>query len=263
VSVGSSLAEARQARGTSVEDVSAATRIRAGLIREMEADDFHACGGDVYARGHIRSIARTLGIDPGPLVAEFDSAHNAEPAVVPTVPPESDQLALAHAEPRRPNWTAAMVVALLLVIGVAAYGLISNTGTGTPTRNVVANGPVSTTPPPTSPAPQPSTSKTPSVPPSSLADAYNPNLAILQVRALSQSTWLQVTEASTGQVLFQNLLQPGQTKRFRSSAGLDFVIGNAPAVDLVVNGKDVGSPQSSGNVARGSIKPGARQVQQA
>ena len=38
------------------------------------SDDFSACGGDFYARGHMRNFARTVGLDPAPLLAEFDAA---------------------------------------------------------------------------------------------------------------------------------------------------------------------------------------------
>ena len=67
MSVGSALAAARQARGLSVDDVGAATRIRPHLVRAIEADDFAVCGGDVYARGHVRALAKAVGLDPEPL----------------------------------------------------------------------------------------------------------------------------------------------------------------------------------------------------
>ena len=61
--VGARLAEARSEQGMSVEDLSSRTYIRPGVIRGIENDDFAACGGPFYARGHIRTLARTLGID--------------------------------------------------------------------------------------------------------------------------------------------------------------------------------------------------------
>ena len=70
--IGAALKAARESRGLSVEDVAAATRIRASIIRSIEKDDFSACGGDVYARGHLRVIAQLVGTDPRPLVEEFD-----------------------------------------------------------------------------------------------------------------------------------------------------------------------------------------------
>ena len=58
VSVGETLAVARQRAGLSVAQVSERTRIRETIIRGIEDDDYSACGGDFYARGHIRAIAR-------------------------------------------------------------------------------------------------------------------------------------------------------------------------------------------------------------
>src|ERR1700712_338077 len=69
--VGARLAEARSEQGLSVEDLSSRTYIRPAVIRGIENDDFGPCGGPFYARGHIRTLARTLGIDGGPPPAGF------------------------------------------------------------------------------------------------------------------------------------------------------------------------------------------------
>ena len=80
--LGAALAAARRDRGLSVEDVSAATRIRPAIVRSIEADEFDACGGAAYARGHLRSIAQFVGTDPRPLVEEFDRRfHQPVPAL--------------------------------------------------------------------------------------------------------------------------------------------------------------------------------------
>jgi cytoskeleton protein RodZ len=87
--LGALLAAARADLGWSVSDVSSRTRIRASLISSMEAGDFEACGGAVYARGHLRSIASALGRDPDPLVQQFNQVYGAPVAVspVPSVAP--------------------------------------------------------------------------------------------------------------------------------------------------------------------------------
>src|SRR5258707_3739116 len=77
VSIGDTLAEARRQAGLTVTQVSQRTRIRETIIRGIEQGDFSACGGDFYARGHIRSIAAVVGIDPEPLIREYDEAHGA------------------------------------------------------------------------------------------------------------------------------------------------------------------------------------------
>ena len=73
--IGGALAEARTEAGLTVTQVSERTRIRETIIRGIERDDYSACGGDYYARGHIRAIARVVGTDPVPLIAEYDAAH--------------------------------------------------------------------------------------------------------------------------------------------------------------------------------------------
>lgn len=73
--IGGALAEARTEAGLTVTQVSERTRIRETIIRGIERDDYSACGGDYYARGHIRAIARVVGTDPVPLIEEYDAAH--------------------------------------------------------------------------------------------------------------------------------------------------------------------------------------------
>ena len=75
MSIGESLAEARGQAGLSVTQVSQLTRIRESIIRDIEQDDFSQCGGDFYARGHIRSIAGAVGTDPVPLIRAYDTEH--------------------------------------------------------------------------------------------------------------------------------------------------------------------------------------------
>ena len=69
------LAAARHQADFTITQVSQRTRIKETIIRGIERDDFSACGGDFYARGHIRAIARAAGADPEPLIREYDSSH--------------------------------------------------------------------------------------------------------------------------------------------------------------------------------------------
>ncbi len=113
MSIGTTLAQARESAGLSVDEVAHATRIRRTLLLGIENDDFSACGGDFYARGHVRTIALKLGVDPVPLLHEFDAARP------PESPRTSDVFEPERARPERrgPNWSAAMAAALVLVVG--------------------------------------------------------------------------------------------------------------------------------------------------
>ena len=72
MSLGSMITQARKSAGLSIEDLSASTNIRGSLLREMESDSFGNCGGETYARGHIRNIATKLGVDPLIFIAAFE-----------------------------------------------------------------------------------------------------------------------------------------------------------------------------------------------
>jgi cytoskeleton protein RodZ len=75
--IGAVLANARRRAGLTTAQVSQRTRIREALIEGIERDDFSGCGADFYARGHIRAIARVVGVDPEPLVREYDDTTEA------------------------------------------------------------------------------------------------------------------------------------------------------------------------------------------
>jgi cytoskeletal protein RodZ len=125
VSIGESLAAARRQAGLSVTQVSQRTRIRETIIRGIERDDFSACGGDFYARGHIRAIAKAAGADPEPLVAEYDSSHGTPPAIAAAdLPGAFAPIRLGRR--RRPNWNIVLLVVLGAAAGLLAYYLLAS-----------------------------------------------------------------------------------------------------------------------------------------
>src|SRR5258707_8536791 len=124
MSIGGTLAQARHDAGLTVTQVSQRTRIRETIIRGIEQDDFSACGGDFYARGHLRSIARAVGADPALLIGEYDATLRApeEITAAEALEPAMPVRAVAR---RRPNWTGVLAVALVAVVGFVGYLLVS------------------------------------------------------------------------------------------------------------------------------------------
>jgi cytoskeletal protein RodZ len=123
VRVGEALVEARGRAGLTVAEVSQRTRIRETIIRGIESDDYSGCGGDFYARGNIRGIAKAVGADPEPLICEYDTAHRT-PGVLSAV--SLDELLTPGQTPerRRLNWAAVLGLALLLALGFVGYKLL-------------------------------------------------------------------------------------------------------------------------------------------
>jgi cytoskeletal protein RodZ len=122
VSIGATLAAARRHAGLSVAEVSERTRVRENIIEGIEQDDYAACGGDFYARGHIRAIAEAVGTDPGRLIEEFDERWRSAQEIT-AAEAFQPMMPIRKRERRRVRWTA-----ILAVIGFAGYKFASGVG---------------------------------------------------------------------------------------------------------------------------------------
>ena len=117
--IGEALAEARGRAGLTLAEVSQRTRIRETIIRGIEGEDYSACGGDFYARGNIRSIAKAIGADPEPLIAEYDAVHRGR-GVLSAVSLE-ELLTPAPRGRRRRSWAVALGLTLVATAGLLGY----------------------------------------------------------------------------------------------------------------------------------------------
>lgn len=247
MSVGILLRQARESSGMSLEELAAITCIRRNIIRDLEADDFRSSGGLAYARGHLRSIAKALQANGDLLVDEFNAMNEDFNR------PMIDLLSENNATPIRPAHkslsfslmakVAAVVVALLIAIPTAGSFFHSTTKkpTVTSTTNVVKDQ-VATDPTLTSSG--------------TTAVATKTTPVAITVTAVNGSTWLGVTNSSGTQV-FGGKLAKGISQSFDDSQLINVTIGNAGAVDLNVNGKDVGIAGTTGEVVHLQFGPGS------
>jgi hypothetical protein len=245
MSIGEVLATARDDAGESIEDVSRATRIRGELLRRIENDDFAGCGGAVYARGHIRAVATHLGIDPAPLVAAFDKANAVE---APAAREIFEHEVLAMPERTGPNWTAAMAVMAGVLLIVALVSLFNNNG-GAGANPEAGLKPLTSS--------SPSAAATPASPAPSgnaIAGQIPGSGVFLRVKMVNTKSY--ITVKADGKTAFQGLMTFPSQQDFTAKKTIHLVIGNAAAVQLVVNGRNLGSPGGSGQVVRLDFGPG-------
>ncbi|MDG5809288.1 DUF4115 domain-containing protein [Streptomyces ossamyceticus] len=257
-SIGHALRQARIDAGLTVDDVSNATRVRIAIVHAIERDDFAPCGGDVYARGHIRSVARAVRIDPAPLLAQYDEAHGGRPAPTPAAPLfEAERI---RPERRGPNWTAAMVAAIVAVIGFVGFTAFDG-GQDDDASSQAVEG--STPTAGKSPSPTPKADKSEADPkpePSDSAIAAAPRDKVtVRVTASNGRSWISAKDHS-GQLLWDGLLQQGQSKTFQDSSKIDLVLGDAGAVQLYVNGKKIKDEFRPGQVERLTYTKGDPEV---
>ncbi|MEU2285548.1 helix-turn-helix domain-containing protein [Streptomyces sp. NPDC013178] len=244
-SIGRALQQARIAAGLTVDDVSTATRVRIAIVHAIEADDFAPCGGDVYARGHIRTLARAVHLDPTPLIEQFDATHGGRPAPTPAAPLfEAERI---RPERRGPNWTAAMVAAIVAVIGFVGFTAFQGGDDG---AKDVADGTTPTTSAPATPTPKSdkTVDKTPEPSDSAIAAAPQDKVTV-QVSATDGKSWISAKDHN-GRLLFDGLLKQGDSKTFQDSEKINLVLGDAGAIQLYVNGKKIEDDWQPGAVER-------------
>jgi cytoskeletal protein RodZ len=226
VSIGEELSEARRRAGLTEAEISQRTRIRETIIRGIERDDYAECGGDFYARGFIRAIARAVDTDPAPLIRDYDAAHRAPPEAEGTdshkqVTPVWLISAWLRGR-RRLNVTALLGLALAIAVGLACYQLVSASGLAPGgSREKAANlasGRHHAVLPVT---PRPS-----SAPPA--------REVVVQLTAI-EDCWVEFTTSSGG-YLFQYYVSAGTSRRWTFRHAVDMQMGNPGGVTLRVNG---------------------------
>lgn len=248
--VGATLRAAREARGLSVEDLYAKTKIRPHIIAAIEAGEFESVsGGAVYLRGFVRTLSEELGVD---------YAHLSWPEV--------DVLRASAASPgttyRRVivvpwrRWVGVLIMLAAFVSAGLYYAYWSARPVPTPETE-----PEVTLPPPVQPA-TPTLPEPPSSPSpvwvfresEGIRNVYEVSTwpMELTVRVRTESCWLSVNIDGVGSSV---TLNAGESRTFRANDSLSLRLGRARVVDIAANG--VSLPVQTGDVREYAfVKPG-------
>jgi cytoskeletal protein RodZ len=243
VTIGDALAAGRRQAGMTVTQVSQRTCIRETIIRGIERDDFSGCGGDFYARGHIRSIARAVSVDPEPLIEEYDATMGA-PRAISAADVFQPVTPVRLKERRRPNWTGAMAIALVAAGGVFGYVhyFAHHSDSGHAPAAIVKTTPAAHSKQvvkPTRPASQ------------------QPRRLDIKISA-TQASWVVLTSKATGLTIFQGTVYAGQSLQWVERHAVTLQIYNPVGVTVTVNGRKQPHPHAvtpiTVNLALGSAK---------
>jgi cytoskeletal protein RodZ len=239
--IGPSLREARMRRGLSSEDVQKAIRIRDRYLHALEEERWELLPGDAYVKGFLRTYAEFLGLDGNLYVDEYSSrfAHHDEPHFVPGAasPVETGRIGLM-----RPLLAIAAIVAV--VAAVAAWQLHGSSGNRPPRAQ--SAGPATPTANPTrTHTTKPATTRHRTAPP-----RPTPTTAHAVLTAARGRVWLLVRSGSaTGRVLYEGVLEQGQTLPVTLSPRVWFRVGAPWNLDVRVSGRLLsGLPAQPGNV---------------
>ena len=226
MTLGSTIRDAREAARLSIEALSESTSIRIGLLSEMENNNFSHCGGDTYARGHLRNIAAKVGINPQVFIDLYNEEHSAEHRAIQDLLVENNVMQVPREE-KKISWKvpAGFSLAVLLIIGVVQI-VISNqssdiTPAPTPSRNVTATESAS---PVASSEPTASAVATPQSGPITLT-----------IAATRGNSYIDIVV--DGEHVSKGSMFQGDSKSFKGQTAISIYLSNPAGLDLTLNGK--------------------------
>lgn len=227
MNLGEVLSAARLAAGISLDDLAAATSIRAGLLSEFEKNNFSHCGGDIYARGHLRNIAPILGLDATKLVELYNDEYSAESRSINELLVENN-ITKVPQEKRNLSWKVPATVSVVVLLIFATVQIVISNVQSSNDPN-----PVATT------TPSPTTSAEPSATPvaSETTSTENPatgkvTLSITAPRGDSRiDIWVDGEQVEKGIIL------QGESKSYEGARSISIYFSNPASLDVSVNGE--------------------------
>ena len=238
LTLGTEIRDAREGAGFTVAKIAEITRIRESVIKDIESDNFLSCGGNAYARGHIRTIAKIVKLNPDLLIEKFAQATGDFDRPMIDLLEESSVVKVRAPRPQLSYKNLASIAAGVLALLIAVPAVISlfpsnKTSTVAPSSQVAA----------------PSTADK-----NSQIVATKTTGVSLVVTGISGKSWIGIQDASGAQV-FSGSIKVGESKSFGDDQLLQVTIGNAAAVSLNVNGQEIGTPGGVGEVVHLSFTP--------
>jgi cytoskeleton protein RodZ len=230
MTLGEFLQKAREDAGFSVDELAHIVNLRPGLIKAMESNDFLPCGGDTYARGHIRNISQITGINPQELLALYDAEHSVDSRSIHSQLVDNNAAAM-RSENRKLSWKvlAGASLSIVVLIGVAQFAISAIDSEPAATSMVVEEVEPSQTP-----TPSPTASAVPTATATATASTISNELT-LTIAATRGNSNIDVVIG--GASVYKGPLFQGETKSFVGETSISVYLGNAGDLDLTLNGE--------------------------
>jgi cytoskeletal protein RodZ len=228
MSLGQFLRGARESAGLSIDELAEVTSIRVGLIKEIENNNFIHCGGDTYARGHLRNIAAKISVDAQILIDLYNEEHSTESRKIHDMLVENNVAKIpTERKSVSPKSLAIASVAVLAAIAIGQIVISNSKTTVIPTVTVSESA---------TPTPSPSVSSEPTQPETteSVAPAMTGEM-MLTISATRGNSNIDVVV--DGEHLFKGPMFQGDTKSFNAPTSISIYLSNAGDLDLTLNGE--------------------------
>jgi cytoskeletal protein RodZ len=246
-SFGEDLRREREARGITLEDISAVTKISVRLLEAIENEQFERLPGGVFNVNFVRQYARQLGLDEEEVVAGYRrlAAPPPEPAEqqAPPIPAEwarTDTSDYDRERKRQPaRWVAAALV--VAVLGLAWHlwrsGRNTTSAKQPPPLSVAKRAPAVASAPAPEPPPEPPKATPVEAPAAEPAEKNLPADAPVRVE-IEAVDYVWVSVHADGQPLFAATLSPGNTRIVTAGARVLLKVSNAARLRVRLNGTE-------------------------
>lgn len=206
--VGDRLKAAREAKGMTLDEVGAQTRVPIRHLQHIETGDWDALPANTYSVGFARAYANAVGLNGTEVSNELREQLGA--AARPTMPAYYQPADPARVPPR----SLALIAGVLAVALVLAFVIWRGASTDAPELDESQIAGVDTElPPEQTAAPVVPGAGQPLGGPSAAAGASGP-----VTLTATEDVWLRVYEAGGGAALFQNTLKAGERYQVPSNA---------------------------------------------
>lgn len=263
-SFGARLRWERERAGLTVTDVAARLRLHLNQVRALEQEALTALPEAAYVRGFVRSYARILNVEPGPLLDDLASKiAPSSSSVVDGMTQQRDYSPVRAASREQTSRRLVVVgaVLLLIVLGILGWYATRESAPISTTGTVVPSAPAVQAPPPASPTvTEPATASPAAVPAVAPAGAQEsaavlepiPPPPLLKLR-FTGASWAEVKDAE-GKVLHSQHNVAGAEFVIEGTPPFYVVIGDSTKTSVEVRGEAYDlSPYSRQNVARFTI----------
>jgi cytoskeletal protein RodZ len=226
MTLGQVIRDARIAARLSIEELSESTSVRIGLLTEMENNNFVHCGGDTYARGHLRNIANKAGVDPSEFIKLYNEEHSLESRAIGDLLVENNVMQVPH-EKKAISWKvpAAISLSVLFLFGVIQI-VTSNQSSDSQPVAAASAAPTAEASVATSPTPSPEPS---------ISTEVSDGKVTLKLSAVRGNSYIDVIVDGT-RVIKGSLFQ-GDTKNFEGSRAISVYLSNPAGVDVTHDGE--------------------------
>ena len=265
--LGNTLREERERQNLSVNDIEQGTSIRALYIEAIENGEYDKMPGEVYTRGFIKNYANFLGLDGDAFAKQFTTeVHGAPPAApspvvekpvgetmnfnapVPEQKPEVKPVKPVKAEKqtkvidrsineKNHGSSGKLIVAAVVIIAALAGGawsFLSDADNGGEVAKV--NPPAQTQPV----QPEPQQTPVANANPAPKADSIK-----IEAKFIGRCWTLATVD---GQVVLEGVVEAGETISWEGKNSVNLRFGDAGAVELTENGKNLGIQGGVGEV---------------